>query len=318
MTVFAVPLLLVAQEAPADEALGAVVATVGGTKIYERQLDDRVQAERKLRYMGADLTDSELVFLHRLALERLIDQELLYQAARDKRLRVSRRELSREVEAASAPFASAETFKDHLARAGLSVDELMDQAERRLIIGAYTRGVTRRVDVREADVRKKYEEEQDRFTTHEEVRALHIVALIPPDAPAEDRETARKVMEDLRRRAEEGEEFAELARAYSQSPFAEKGGDLGFIPRGRMRPKFDAVVFRTPVGAITPVFETAYGFNLVKVVARRDATVRPYDEVKAGLTMHLVRERQKEALREHVKKLWERGNVVILDPELQP
>ena len=91
---------------------------------------------------------------------------------------------------------------------------------------------------------------------------------------------------------------------------------MGFISRGRMRPKFDAVVFETPVGGITPVFSTAYGFNLVKVLERREGTQPSFDEVKASLMMHLARQRETEALQEHIRQLWNEANVEILDPDL--
>ena len=83
-----------------------------------------------------------------------------------------------------------------------------------------------------------------------------------------------------------------------------------------MRPEFDAIVFETPVGGVTPVFFTAYGFNLVKVLDRREGTVPSFDEVKASLLMHLARQGKREALQSHIRELWSRAKVEILDPEL--
>ena len=312
-----------ATEAPTGEpAAGAaaakrVVATVNGQPIRANQLDATVEADRRRRQLGDDLSPAEWGFLKRRAIERLIGRELLYQAAKKKRMKVSRRVLNAQLAAARPEFASDEMYRLYLEKAGLTEEELVRQLEYRLLSEAYAKGIADRVEVDESDARKVHEEDRARFADEEQIRCAHIVILVDSDAPVEQREAARARIEGIRQRALSGESFERLARENSDSPFADRGGDLGFLSRGRMRPGFDAVVFETPVGEITPVFETAYGFNLVKVLERREATLPTYKEVKASLLMHLARQRKREELQRHIEKLWNDANVVILDPELE-
>jgi len=294
-----------------------VVATVNGEPIRARQVDAAAEADRRRRYLGNDLTAAESGFLQRRALERLIGRELLYQAAKRERMKVSPRVLNEQLKAARPDFATDEVYQLYLEKAGLTEEEMRRQAAYRLLSEAYAKGITDSVKVSEADARKVHDEDRGRFAGEEQVRCAHIVVLVPTDAPTEERAAARAKVEAARQRALAGEDFAELAREYSQSPFAEKGGELGFISRGRMRPEFDEVVFATPVNGITPVFSTAYGFNLVKVLERREAALPSFDEVKASLLMHLTRQGKREILQDHIRELWSRANVEILDPGLE-
>jgi parvulin-like peptidyl-prolyl isomerase len=137
-----------------------------------------------------------------------------------------------------------------------------------------------------------------------------------PDDSEERRRQAREKIDEAWSRARAGEDFAELARLYSESPLAERGGDMGFIPRGRMLPEFEDVVFATGVGEITPVFETAYGFNVVKVLDRKEAGSRSSEEAKTGLMLILAREKKDQVLHEHVEELMRQADIRILDPTL--
>jgi peptidyl-prolyl cis-trans isomerase C len=84
-----------------------------------------------------------------------------------------------------------------------------------------------------------------------------------------------------------------------------------------MLPEFEDVVFATPVGEVTPVFETAHGFNVVKVLERKESRGRSFEEVKTGLMLVLTRDKKDQALHDHVEELLGRADVRILDPSLE-
>jgi len=76
-------------------------------------------------------------------------------------------------------------------------------------------------------------------------------------------EEARARIEEARTRLEAGADFGEVARAYSDGPTAETGGDLGTIAPGQMIPAFEDVAFALPRGQLSEVVETPYGFHLI-------------------------------------------------------
>jgi peptidyl-prolyl cis-trans isomerase SurA len=77
------------------------------------------------------------------------------------------------------------------------------------------------------------------------------------------------VTAEIRRRFEAGEAFADLAREYSRGPAAAAGGNLGSFTRGSLLPEIEAVVFGDlPVGTLSPVIKTRFGYHLFLVTNR--------------------------------------------------
>ncbi len=76
----------------------------------------------------------------------------------------------------------------------------------------------------------------------------------------------------IRERILAGEDFATLAAEVSECPSGQReGGSLGSFSKGMMVPEFEKVAFELPIGEISPVFETPFGFHIVKVTARDEA-----------------------------------------------
>ena len=98
------------------------------------------------------------------------------------------------------------------------------------------------------------------------VRASHILILTAPDASPEDTMAAYSKINQIREMALAGEDFAKLARVYSQDPSVEhNSGDLGYFTAFVMIAPFEKAAFSTPVGEISPVIRTDYGYHLIKV-----------------------------------------------------
>jgi peptidyl-prolyl cis-trans isomerase SurA len=80
------------------------------------------------------------------------------------------------------------------------------------------------------------------------------------------KDEARIRAEEAHARLLEGLAFDEAARLYSDGPMASRGGDLGWFARGQFRPDFEDAAFALQPGALSPVFETAVGYHIVKRV----------------------------------------------------
>ncbi len=118
-------------------------------------------------------------------------------------------------------------------------------------------------------------------------RCAHIVqhfeALLVPEPLLEN-------VEQLRARVLAGESFADVAADCSDCP--ENNGDLGWLPRGVMVEEFDNAVFACPVGTVTPVFQTVFGYHFAIVYARKAAGIRPFNEVRAQIQQTLWLQKQ--------------------------
>jgi peptidyl-prolyl cis-trans isomerase D len=141
-----------------------------------------------------------------------------------------------------------------------------------------------------------------RFTTPARVRARHILFSLPPGVSAEEREKARATAEEVLARAKAGEDFAALAKTYSQdTATAPQGGDLGFFARGRMVEPFEEAAFALPVGGVSDLVETPFGLHIIKVEAKEEERVRPLAEVQEEIRQELVRARARTRAQEHAQ-----------------
>ncbi len=120
--------------------------------------------------------------------------------------------------------------------------------------------------VTEDELRAMYESEAPAV----EVRARHIMLTPPPQASAAQQDSVLAILTAVRERATAGDDFASLARQFSQDPgTALDGGDLGFFRRGDMVEPFEEAVFALSPGEISDVVETPMGYHLVLLEDRR-------------------------------------------------
>ena len=75
---------------------------------------------------------------------------------------------------------------------------------------------------------------------------------------------------ELKERIAAGEEFADIAKQYSNCPSGQDGGALGEFGPGMMVPEFDKVVFSAPVNEVQGPVQTQFGFHLLEVTSRSD------------------------------------------------
>jgi parvulin-like peptidyl-prolyl isomerase len=150
------------------------------------------------------------------------------------------------------------------------------------------------------------------------VHVQSILLKVTSGDPEPVRVEARKRAEEAAKRAAAGEDFAALAKEYSQDPSATRGGDLGLVPRGVMFPKFEEVAFSAKPGSVSPVFETPKGFNVIRVLERQPESTRSYDEVKQALMAEMGRFLEEGIVQAKVKELAATAKIEVLDSSFAP
>jgi len=138
----------------------------------------------------------------------------------------------------------------------------------------------------------------DRFTDPEEVHARHILIKVPSDAAEDVKAKKRGEADELVKQTRAGADFAALAIKRSEDPIsAAKGGDLGFFPRGRMVPGFEAAAFALEPGQVSDVAESPFGYHVIKVEERKPGGPRPFDTVREQIVQELTGERSLDLAR---------------------
>jgi peptidyl-prolyl cis-trans isomerase D len=139
-----------------------------------------------------------------------------------------------------------------------------------------------------SDIEREYNNNSEQYTTPEQVRASHILL----KTEGKDDASVKAKAEALLKQAKNGADFAELAKKNSEDEASAKnGGDLDYFGRGRMVPEFDQAVFAMQPGAISDLVKTQYGYHIIKLVDKKNATTRPLAEVRQQLNDQLAYQR---------------------------
>lgn len=135
-----------------------------------------------------------------------------------------------------------------------------------------------RANIPQDQIRAYYDEHIDRYKQPERAHVAHILfkTVGKTDAEAEE---IRKKAEDVLKKAKSGANFGDLAKQYSEDTSKDKGGDLDWIVRGQTVPEFEQAAFTLPVGSVSDLVKTQYGFHIIKVLDRQAARTQPLDEV---------------------------------------
>jgi peptidyl-prolyl cis-trans isomerase C len=173
--------------------------------------------------------------------------------------------------------------------------EVKDQIEffkNNLLANLYIRQeVVGKISIPEEDLKKYYDSHKDEFKTPEMVRVRHILIKVDESAPEKDKKAAKKKAEGILKKIRSGEDFAKLAEEVSDDPGSkQKGGELGFFPRGRMVKSFEDAAFTLKPGEVSGLVKTQYGYHIIETEEKKAAAIKPFDEVKENIRQKLIQD----------------------------
>jgi peptidyl-prolyl cis-trans isomerase D len=161
------------------------------------------------------------------------------------------------------------------------------------------------IQLEESELRAHYDSNIAEFTEEQQVRARHILLTAEgPEAVA----AAKAKIEDLKRRIAAGEDFAALARQFSQDETTkDRGGELGFFGRGRYNPQLEEAAFAGKPGDLVGPIETDLlsqtGLELVEIMDRREGGVADFESVRPRIQSRLLNDRSQAAAETLAKEL---------------
>jgi len=151
-----------------------------------------------------------------------------------------------------------------------------------------------------ADVQRFYNDNIAQYQTPEQIRASHILL----NTAGKDEATVRKQAEDILKQARAGADFAALATKFSEDEGSKvNGGDLDYFSRGRMVPEFETAAFALQPGQISDLVKSQYGFHIIKVVDKKPAVTRSFDEVRPQIEEQLKAQRTDQQLSARANEL---------------
>ena len=148
-----------------------------------------------------------------------------------------------------------------------------------------------RVQISDDEILDYYEANLEQFKSPKTVEARHILIKVDADADDGTVAEARKRIEDILKKAREGQDFAELAKQYSEGPSKDKGGYLGEFQKDSMVKPFSDKAFAMTPGEISEPVRTRFGWHLIKVEKVNEASTTEFEDARDEIQKKLTDER---------------------------
>lgn len=237
---------------------------------------------------------------------QLVERKLLLDGAEKAKSSVSPEELDKVMNFQYNRSGGKENFLKMLDENGIDIEHVKESITKDLLIQNYIEGVlASKITVSEEEIQKVYKEDKTASVRH--------ILLLTQEKNDSEKKEIHKKMEDILSRARKGEDFAELAKKYSEDPGSkENGGLYEDFGRGQMVKPFEDAAFSVPSGKISDIVETRHGYHILKVIDRKKET-RPLDEVRSEIEGQLRQARKTDAYKEYVDQLKEKASLEIIE-----
>jgi peptidyl-prolyl cis-trans isomerase SurA len=172
--------------------------------------------------------------------------------------------------------------------------------------------VKSKIVITEADVQKYYEENIEEFGGEKKYHLRNIVMRVPRFADEDEKLAVRRRMEEVYQKLQQGADFAEMARRYSESSLAADGGDLGFFKLKEMAPEFRQVLSEKDAGSFTPILDTSQGYQIFYVEEIVTTAPKALEEVRAEIQNRLYQQRVNEGFDAWLGELQNRSYIKVI------
>jgi peptidyl-prolyl cis-trans isomerase D len=162
-----------------------------------------------------------------------------------------------------------------------------------------------KVTVKEEEVREYYEAHPDEFHQEKSIEARHILFKIDQDADEKAVQEAKQKALKVLKLAQEGKDFAELAKTYSEGPSKDSGGYLGTFTRDKMVKPFSDAAFALKAGEISDLVKTQFGWHIIKVERVNPEHTEPFKEVQPRIRAKLINMHSKSAAYDRAEEVYD-------------
>lgn len=282
------------------EVVDRIVAFVNQEIILLSELEKAMalyETAIRERQLPAD-TEKEMLYRARQEMiDHLIDRRLIQQRADELGVTVDDREVDDAMERMKRSMLfTDEDLRQSLAEKGYTLEgyrnELREQILRQRVL---TLEVKSKVVVTPVDIQAYYETHPEEYSAGRQYHLRNIIMRVDKDMPDESKKTISEMMQKIHDRLQAGESFETLASQYSQSSFAEKGGDLGFFALEDLAPQLREAIEELQAGEFTPVLDTPLGYQILYLEEIQEKPAvsleKATDEIREKLYEDLLEER---------------------------
>ena len=240
----------------------------------------------------------------------IIDNEVAYQDAQRENIKVEDKDVNEKYEDLKETLKSNSAYKEKLDEVGVNDDFLKSQVKKDLIVSKYKENFMKDIKINDNEIKTYYDNHKDEFTK-EEVRASQILISTLDDnnnvVNQEQKEKLKDKAEDILEKLKNNEDFAILAKEYSDDKNSGKdGGDLGYFSKEDKNIDFTNPVFKLEKDQLSDIIETEYGYHIVKVTDNKSVT-KTLEESKEDIKNKILNQKYTQ----HIDSLYKNGKITI-------
>jgi len=292
-------------------------AKFDGGKVTQKEMDTYMDFLRNQDPASIpEKTDPQYTVLQQNLLDSIIVMKILESYAKENNINVTDKEVADEISALIKNYESEAAFEKDLKDRNLSRTFLNEQVKSQLLRDKVFALATKDVTVSDEETKKYYDDNAETlFMVPEQVKASHILIkfAIPEGQELNDtiKAEAKTKITDIQEQLNNGADFAELAKQYSEdTASAVNGGDIGFISKGQTVAEFEEAAFALGVGQLSEIVETTFGYHIIKCVEKQSPYVKTYDEVKDTIKSYLLNNEQLVVWEDFVYSLVDKAGIV--------
>jgi peptidyl-prolyl cis-trans isomerase SurA len=245
-------------------------------------------------------------------LRDLIDQSLLVQRGKDMGINVEPEVIKKLDQIRTQnKIDSMEDLEKAVSSQGTNWEDFKNNIRNGLLTQrVISNEVGSHITIGKDEVEKFYNEHKQQFIRPEQVALREIEVSTQGKTEAELPDLKKKA-ETALKRVQDGEDFGEIAKRFSDGSTAKQGGFLGVYKRGELSKELEDIVFKMKKNQLTDIMDTKQGYLILQVLERYEEGQQPLNKVENEITDHLYSERMEPAMRQYLKTLREQSYVVI-------
>jgi peptidyl-prolyl cis-trans isomerase C len=304
-----------AKDAPAAKSsytLPDTVAVVEGSEIKRAEVEQALNAALAQHGQNpADVPDAQKVEFYRNVVDGLVIEKLVQK--RSEKIEITDKEVDDNFSKLKSQFPTEDAMNAAIKQSGETLPHLKDSIRSSLREQKWIETQIAGKDaVSDADAQGFYDKNPDKFKAPEQVRASHILLMVPegakPAAVAEKEKLAKSISD----RAKKGEAFDKLAKEFSEDPGSkDRGGDLSFFSHDQMVPEFADAAFKLKKDEISAPVKSQFGFHIIKATDRKDARTVPFTEAKEKILAYLKNDKRRTAVDGVISDLRAKADVKV-------
>ena len=294
-----------------------IVAKVNAEDLFESQLERAVKNYNQfLKDQGIEmraLGQDQMHTLRHFMPQKMVERELLHQEALKKKLKVTKQEIDKVMETSEANYPTHQDFLDDVLEEGETIESYRERVAYDMLVNKLTarRYEERRKPLSKEVIQQFYQKNTQLFAQPESVHIGQILIKVDQEADNKTWEKAKKKLLDLKKSKQD---FRTLAKQHSDCPSSQNGGDLGFIPRGRLFQPLEIAAFKLKNNEISQPIESNEGVHLIKLYDRRpQGFIPPFEEIKNLVEQAAKTDQAQSIYQDYIEEIQAKSTVKLFN-----